>query len=140
VSTTSDFLSALHLATQRIHNGEDARQIEIPCLKSRTDAQTRAYPARDSAIGSGSSEEEADNFVNESFSSENVPDDNVIHVVPVDLVIRRGFARLRIRTGQPFPSLSNLGSAFVHHEDQLTLSREATRADQIPVCLDLGCL
>jgi hypothetical protein len=119
VSTTSNFLRALHIAYHKIHNGEDARQIRIAFLTSRTDAQTKIYPARDLAIKSGSSEEEADNFVNEYLFLWNVPDDNVVHVVSVDLVIQRGFALPRLRTGQPFPGLSDLRRAFVYHRDQL---------------------
>jgi hypothetical protein len=141
VSTTSNFLGALHVAIQRVHDGEDARQIKIAFLTSRTDADTRIYPARDFAIRSGSSEEEADNFVNEYLFLWNVPDDNVIHVVSMDLVIRREFALNRIRTGQPFPSLSDLRRALVDHRDQLTpFERKATHAHQMPACLDLGCL
>jgi hypothetical protein len=117
VSTTSNFLRALHIAYHKIHNGEDVRQIKIAFLTSKTDPQTKIYPARDFAIRSGSSEEESNNFVNEYLFLWNVPDDNVIHVVSMDLVIRRGFALPRIRTGQPFPSLRR---AFVDHRDQLT--------------------
>jgi hypothetical protein len=119
VSTTSNFLGALHIAIQRVHDGEDTRQIKIAFLTSRTDAQTRIYPARDFAIRSGSSEKESDNFVNEYFFLWNVPNNNVIHVVSMDLVIRRGFALPRIRTGQPFPSLSDLRRAIVDRRDQL---------------------
>lgn len=99
---------------------EDERNIEIAFLTSRTNAQTRIFPARDFAIRSGSSEEEADNFKNECFSLWSVPDDNVIHIVSMDIVIQRGFALPRVRTGQPFLSLSDLRRAFVDHRDQLT--------------------
>lgn len=119
VSTTSNFLRALHIAYHKIHDGEDAQQIKIAFLTSRTDAQTKVYPARDLAIKSGSSEEEADNFVNEYLFLWDVPDDNVIHVVSMDLVIRRGFALPRIHTGHPFPSLSDLRRAFVDRRDHL---------------------
>jgi hypothetical protein len=37
----------------------------------------------------------------------------------MDLVIRRGFALPRSRTGQPNPSLYDLGTAFVDHRDRL---------------------
>jgi hypothetical protein len=121
VSTTSNFLRALHIAYRRIHNGEDARQIKIAFLTSGTDAQTRIHPARDFAIRSGGPEEEADNFANKYLFLWNVPDDNVMHVVSMDRVIRRGFALPRIRTGQPFPSLSELRRAIVDRRDQLAL-------------------
>jgi hypothetical protein len=81
VSTTSNFLRALHIAYHKIHNGEGARQIRIASLTSGTDAQTIIYPVRDFAIRSGSSEEEADNFGNEYLFLWDVPDDNVTHVV-----------------------------------------------------------
>lgn len=119
VSTTANFLRALRIAYQKIHNGEDARKIKIAFLTSRTDAQTRIYHARDFAIESESSEEEADNFVNEYLFLWDVPDDNVIHIVSMDLVIRRGFALPRIHTGHPFPSLSDLRRAFVDRRDHL---------------------
>jgi hypothetical protein len=119
VSTTSNFLRALHIAYRRIHSGEDARQIKIAFLTSGTNAQTRVYPARDFAIRSGGSEEEADNFRNEYLFLWNVPDDNVMHVVSMDLVIRREFALPRNRTGQPFPSLSDPRRAIVDRRDQL---------------------
>jgi hypothetical protein len=140
VSTTSNFLRALHIAIQRVYDGEDTRQIKIEFLTSRTDAQTKIYPARDFAIKSGSSEEEAENFVNEYLFLWNVPNDNVIHVVSMDLVIRRGFALPRIHTGHSFPSLSDLRRAFVDRRDHLALSREATHAHQMPACLDSGRL
>jgi hypothetical protein len=119
VSTTSNFLRALHSAIQRVHDGEDTRQIKIAFLTSRTDAQTKIYPARDFAIKSGSSEEEADNFVNKYLFLWNVPNDNVIHVVSTDFVIRREFSLPRIHTGLPFPSLSDLRRAFVDRRDRL---------------------
>jgi hypothetical protein len=141
VSTTSNFLRALHIAIQRVHDGEDTRRIKIAYLTSRTDADTRIYPVRDFAIRSGSSEEEADNVVNEYLFLWNVPDDNVIHVVSMDLVIRRGFALTEIRTGQPFHSLSDLRRAFVDHRNQLApFKREATHAHQMPAYLDSGRL
>jgi hypothetical protein len=118
-STTSNFLRAFHIAFQRIHDGENARQIKIAFLTSRPDAQSRIYSVRDFAIRSGGSKEEADNFGNEYLFLWSVPNDNVIHVVSMDLVIRRGFTLPRIRTGQPFPSLSDLRRAFVDHSDQL---------------------
>jgi hypothetical protein len=119
VSTTSNFLRALHIAYQRIHNGEDTRQIEIAFLTSRTDTQTRIHPAKNLAIGSGSSEDEVRLFENEYILLWEVPEDNVIHTVSMDLVIRRGFTLPGIRTGQPFPSLSDLRRAIVDRRDQL---------------------
>jgi hypothetical protein len=119
VSATPNFLRTLHFAYQKIHDGEDTRDIKIAFLTSRTDTQTIIYPAKNFAIESGSSEEEADNFANEYLFLWNVPDDNVIHVVSMDLVIRRGFTLPEIRTGQPFPSLSDLRRAIVDHRDQL---------------------
>jgi hypothetical protein len=119
VSTTSNFLRALHIAYQRIHNGEDTRQIEIAFLTSRTDTQTRIHPAKNFAIGSGSSEDEVRLFENEYIFLWEVPEDNAIHTVSMDLVIRREFTLPGIRTGQPFPSLSDLRRAIVDRRDQL---------------------
>jgi hypothetical protein len=119
VSTTSNFLRALHIAFQRIYNGKDARHIKIAFITSKTDAQTRIYSARDFAIRSGSSEEEADNFGDEYLFLWNVPDDNVIHVISIDFVIRRAFALPRVRTRKTFPNLSDLRRASANHTDQL---------------------
>ncbi|KAG9922342.1 hypothetical protein KCV05_g9144, partial [Aureobasidium melanogenum] len=120
VSTTSNFLRALHIAYKKMWLGEDKRGIMIAFFTNRPDAQTKIYPAQDFAIESGSSEEEVKNFENEYIFHWEVPDDNVIHIISMDLVIRRGFALPGTRTGQLFPSLSELRSAMKDYGDQLS--------------------
>jgi hypothetical protein len=120
VSTTSNFLRALHIAYQKIYDGENTQDIKIAFLTSRTDTQTRIYPAKNFAIESGSSEEEIRLFENEYVFLWKVPEDNMIHVVSMDIVIQRGFTLPEIHTGQPVPSLANLRKAIVDQADQLT--------------------
>lgn len=120
VSTTSNFLRALHIAYEKMWLGEDERDIMIAFFTTRADARSKIYPAQDFAIESGSSEEEVKNFENEYIFLWEVPDDNVIHIVSMDLVIRRGFALPGTRTGQLFPSLSELRSAMKRYGDQLS--------------------
>jgi hypothetical protein len=120
VSTTSNFLRALHIAYQKIYDGENTQDIKIAFLTSRTDTQTRIYSAKNFATESGSSEEEVRLFENEYVFLWKVPEDNVIHVVSMNLVIQRGFALPEIHTDQPVPSLSNLRKAVVDQTDQLT--------------------
>jgi hypothetical protein len=120
VSTTSNFLRALHIAYKKMWLGEDERDIMIAFFTTRADARTKIYPAQDFVIESGSSEEEVKDFENEYIFLWEVPDDNVIHIVSMDLVIRRGFALPEIRPGHLFPSLSELRSAMKDYGDQLS--------------------
>ncbi|KAG9729142.1 hypothetical protein KCU78_g21169, partial [Aureobasidium melanogenum] len=120
VSTTSNFLRALHIAYKKKWLGEDERDIMIAFFTTQADAQTKIYPAQDFAIESGSSEEEAKDFKNEYIFLWEVPDDNVTHIVSMDLVLRRGFNLPGTRTGQLFPSLDELRSAIKDYGDQLS--------------------
>jgi hypothetical protein len=49
----------------------------------------------------------------------NVPDDNIIHVVSVNIVIQRGFALPGIYTGEPVSSFSGLRKATVDQGNKL---------------------
>ncbi|KAG9645271.1 hypothetical protein KCV04_g3866, partial [Aureobasidium melanogenum] len=120
VSTTSNFLRALHIAYKKMWLGEDEQDIMIAFFTTRADARTKIYPAQDFAIESGSSEEEVQYFEHEYIFLWEVPNDHVIHIVSMDLVIRRGFALPGTRTGQLFPSLSELRSAMKDYGDQLS--------------------
>ncbi|KAG9688127.1 hypothetical protein KCV03_g9990, partial [Aureobasidium melanogenum] len=120
VSTTSNFLRALHIAYKKMWLGEDEQDIMIAFFTTRADARTKIYPAQGFAIESGSSEKEVKYFENEYVFLWKVPDDNVIHIVSMDLVIRRGFALPGTRTGQLFPGLSELRSAMKDYGDQLS--------------------
>ncbi|KEQ57654.1 uncharacterized protein M437DRAFT_70624 [Aureobasidium melanogenum CBS 110374] len=86
-----------------------------------TDPRTKIYHAKDFAMGSGSSEEEANMFKNEYIFLWEVPDDNVIHTVSMDLVIARGFTLPGLHVGRPLPSSSDLRRAIVDHGNQLSL-------------------
>jgi len=119
VSTTSNFVRALHIAYQKIYDGEDTQDIKIAFLTSRTDAQTRIYRAKNFAIESRSSEEGVRLFENEYIFLWKVPEDNVIHVVSMDIVIRRGFALPEIYTSRPVPSLFDLREAIADQAYQL---------------------
>lgn len=121
VSTTSNFLRALHIAFKKMWLGEDERDIMIAFFTTQADAQTKIYPARDFAIESESSEEEIKNFQNEYILLWEVPDDNVIHIISMDLVIARGFALPGLHVGRPLPSSSDLRRAIIDHGNQLSL-------------------
>ncbi|THY83112.1 hypothetical protein D6C93_08985 [Aureobasidium pullulans] len=121
VSTTSKFLRALHIAYKKMWLGEDERDIMIAFFTTQADAQTKIYHAKDFAIGSGSSEEEANMFKNEYIFLWEVPDGNVIHTVSMDLVIARGFALPGLHIGRPLPSSSDLRRAIIDHGNQLFL-------------------
>ncbi|KAH0360785.1 hypothetical protein KCU65_g9176, partial [Aureobasidium melanogenum] len=150
VSTTSNFLRALHIAYKKMWLGEDKQDIMIAFFTNKTDAQTRIYPAKDFAIESGSSEEEANQFKNEYIFLWEVPDDNVIHVVSLDLVIARGFALPGLHVGRPLPSSSDLRRAIVDHGNQLSLFERGylcgtaacmfgVRAPVYNIALDVSC-
>ncbi|THV63720.1 hypothetical protein D6D28_10444 [Aureobasidium pullulans] len=110
----------LHGAYKKMWRGEDSRQIMIAFLTPTTDAQTTIHHTKELAIKTGSSEKEAENVEHEFIFLWEVPDDNVIHIVSMDLVVRRGFALPEIWTAQALPNLSDLRSAIEDHGYELS--------------------
>lgn len=121
VSTTCDFLRALHGAFRKIWAGEDPRKVKIAFFTTRTDAQTRIYHARQLALQTGISEEEAKLFETEYIFLWRVPDDNVLHIVSMDVVVERGFTIPRTWCiDQSRSNLSDLRKAIKKYGYQLS--------------------
>ena len=108
VSTTSNFLRALHVAYSKAHKGEDLDQITIAFIAIDGPSPARIHNARDLA-GKSTSDGELENHSNEYLFEWRIPDNCVIHTVTLGLVHRREFDLKPCSPAESrFPNLSNL--------------------------------
>jgi hypothetical protein len=91
VSTTTNFLRVLHLAIDKLWEGEDAASIEIVMITPGTEAGVRLHHAKELASQIGRPEGDIANYEYEYVFERQIPEHIVSHRITLATLARRGF-------------------------------------------------
>lgn len=108
ISTTSNFLRALHIAYSKAHDGEDPKDITIAFITKPYSSSTKIHQARELLSCLTNDEQELEKYNNEYLLEWEIPGDHIIHTVSLGVLYWRNFD---LAAGIPrhceFPSLSD---------------------------------
>ena len=91
VSSTTNFLRVIHLAFQKLCDGDGADQIEIVFIMPDSKASFALHCAKDLACQLGWPKEETENYQYEYLFEWKIPECIVIHRITMATLLRRGF-------------------------------------------------
>ena len=121
VSTTSNFLRALHFCLHKEKMGDTADDIEIIFLALRARPETAVYRAASLARQIGQSEADSEKLQTEYLFVSQIPEECVVHRVTLSTWRRRGrsFDFLLGGNPHPLPTLRGFRDLIVKHWKKL---------------------
>lgn len=110
VSTTTNFLRVIHLAFNKLWDGEDANEIEIIMLTPDSDSDTRMHHAAQLARQVDWLPEVIHNYEHEYVFEWKIPNEMVGHRITLGTLLRRGFTLKSLCGRERFESFPDMAS------------------------------